>query len=104
MENPKKFDKHDLITPEFLAHYFNAEYKTFERVTFSYVSKNKCYKVVISKSIDCKGWRIWVYYYGIEDSKTRLATINDLITALCLFGVPALAAKIKIDCLNPNSL
>lgn len=100
MENTKKFDIHDLITPEFLAHYFSAECKTFENITFSYVSELKNYKVVISKYNDCDCWRICVYYHGIEDSKTRLKTINELITALFLFGVPTLALLIQIDCVT----
>lgn len=100
MENTKKFDIHNLITPEFLAHYFYTECNTFDNITFSYVSELKYYKVVLSKSNDCNCWRIRVYYHGIEDSKTRLKTINELITALFLFGVPTLALLIQIDCVT----
>lgn len=102
MENTKKFDIYDLITPELLAHYFNAKYKSVDRVTFSYVTKPKDYKVFISKCSNNDSWRIWVYHYCIEESKTVLKTINELITALMMFGVPSVALKIQHDCLTPK--
>lgn len=100
MENTKKIDIHDCITPEFLAHYFNAEYKAADRVRFTYITTTRNYKVIITKNIISSDWRIWCDHYGIEESKTVLKSINDLITALFLFGVPALAVKIKNDCLT----
>lgn len=94
----KVFDIHDFITPEFLAHHFNVE-SNLMILTFFYVTTTK-HKVVISKKVESYGWRISCFYNGVEESKTVLTTIGDLITALFLFGVPTLAFRIKNYCLT----
>lgn len=99
MENAKKYDKHDFITPEFLAHYFDAVYEPMPRITFSYFPTT-LHKVVVSKNVDSYGWRIWCYHNGVLESQTVLTSIKDLITALFLFGVPTLAVRIQNDCLT----